>query len=178
MADHEIDSLVRMSCIACRKGEPTVTDAEIARFHPQIPDWQVVEVAGVRRLERVFNDVFGALRLTPFRSVRAVILGQDPYHRPGKAYGLAFSVPSGVAHPASLRTILRELETDLGRAVPADVSLERWARHGVLLLNVVLTVRRGCPGSASESATDARTSSASRASTIAAGWRSIAALST
>ena len=93
------------------------------------------------------NDVFAALRLTPFRSVRAVILGQDLYHRPGQAHGLAFSVPSGVAHPASLRTILRELETDLGRAVPADVSLERWARHGVLLLNVVLTVRRGCPGS-------------------------------
>jgi uracil-DNA glycosylase len=93
------------------------------------------------------DDVFAALRLTPFRSVRAVILGQDPYHGPGEAHGLAFSVPPGVKHPPSLDTILRELETDLGRAVPNDGSLEPWARHGVLLLNTVLTVRRGCPGS-------------------------------
>jgi 4a-hydroxytetrahydrobiopterin dehydratase len=60
MTDQEIDPLVRMSCIACRRGEPTVTDAEIAQFHPQIPDWKVVEVAGVRRLRRVFRfDDFG-----------------------------------------------------------------------------------------------------------------------
>jgi 4a-hydroxytetrahydrobiopterin dehydratase len=60
MADQEIDPLVRMSCVACRRGEPTVTDAEIARFHPQIPDWEVVEVAGVPRLRRVFTfDDFG-----------------------------------------------------------------------------------------------------------------------
>jgi uracil-DNA glycosylase len=93
------------------------------------------------------GDVFAALCLTPFGSVRAVILGQDPYHGPDQAHGLAFSVPPGEAHPPSLRTILRELETDLGRATPHDVSLEPWARHGVLLLNAVLTVRRGCPGS-------------------------------
>jgi 4a-hydroxytetrahydrobiopterin dehydratase len=60
MADQKIDPLVRMSCIACRRGEPTVTDAEIARLHPQIPDWEVVEIAGVRRLRRVFAfDDFG-----------------------------------------------------------------------------------------------------------------------
>ncbi len=93
------------------------------------------------------GDVFAALRLTPFATVRALILGQDPYHRPDQAHGLAFSVPPGVAHPPSLRTILRELETDLGRAMPEGASLEPWARHGVLLLNTVFTVRRGCPGS-------------------------------
>jgi len=93
------------------------------------------------------DDVFAALRLTRFESVRAVILGQDPYHRPGEAHGLAFSVPAGVKHPPSLRNILSELETDLGRAVPQDGSLEPWARHGVLLLNTVLTVRRRPPRS-------------------------------
>ena len=93
------------------------------------------------------DDVFAALYLTPFESVRAVILGQDPYHRPGEAHGLAFSVPPRVKLPRSLRTILSELETDLGRAGPQDGCLEPWARHGVLLLNTVLTVRRGCPGS-------------------------------
>ncbi len=76
-----------------------------------------------------------------------MILGQDPYHRPGQAHGLAFSVPPGAPRPPSLRTILRELETDLGRAMPEGASLEPWARRGVLLLNTVLTVRRGCPGS-------------------------------
>lgn len=93
------------------------------------------------------EDTFAALRLTPLASVRAVILGQDPYHGPGEAHGLAFSVPPGVKHPASLRIILSELGTDLGQAEPHDVSLEPWARHGVLLLNTILTVRRGCPGS-------------------------------
>lgn len=93
------------------------------------------------------GDVFAALHLTPFGSVRAVILGQDPYHGPREAHGLAFSVRPGVKHPSSLRIILSELETDLGRAVPQDGFLEPWARHGVLLLNPVLTVRRGCPRS-------------------------------
>jgi len=93
------------------------------------------------------GDVFAALRLTPFASVRAVILGQDPYHGPGQAHGLAFSVPPGVPPPPSLRTIIAELARDLGRPLPAEGSLVPWARHGVLLLNTVLTVRRGEPGS-------------------------------
>ncbi len=88
-------------------------------------------------------DVFAALRLTPLASVRAVILGQDPYHGDGQAHGLAFSVPVGVAPPPSLRNILAEWESDLGLARPAGGSLERWARHGVLLLNAVMTVRQG-----------------------------------
>jgi uracil-DNA glycosylase len=93
------------------------------------------------------EDTFTALRLTPFSSVRAVILGQDPYPRPCEAHGLAFSVPPGVALPGSLRIILKELETDLGRPVPEGGSLVPWAEHGVLLLNTVLTVRKGSPGS-------------------------------
>lgn len=93
------------------------------------------------------NDVFEALRLTPFASVRAVILGQDPYQQPDQANGLAFGVPPGVAPPGSLRNILAEWARDLGRPIPTDGSLVPWAQHGVLLLNAVLTVRRGCPGS-------------------------------
>lgn len=94
------------------------------------------------------DDVFAAFRLTPFASVRAVILGQDPYHRPGQAHGLAFSVPDGCAPlPPSLRNIRAELLSDVGLASPASGSLVPWARHGVLLLNTALTVREGIPGS-------------------------------
>ena len=87
-------------------------------------------------------DTFAALRLTPPDGVRAVILGQDPYHRPGQAHGLAFSVPEGVKPPPSLRNILIEL----GQS-GAGPSLEPWARRGVLLLNTVLTVEAGVAGS-------------------------------
>jgi uracil-DNA glycosylase len=75
-----------------------------------------------------------------------VILGQDPYHGPSQAHGLAFSVPPGVRPPPSLRNIFLELQRDLGGAPPSDGSLERWARQGVLLLNAVLTVEDGSPG--------------------------------
>jgi uracil-DNA glycosylase len=88
-----------------------------------------------------------ALALTPFEQVRAVILGQDPYHGPGQAEGLAFSVPDGVRPPPSLRNIFKELQRDLGLPPPAGGSLVRWAEHGVLLLNAVLTVEDGQPAS-------------------------------
>jgi uracil-DNA glycosylase len=87
-----------------------------------------------------------ALTLTPFDATRVVILGQDPYHGAGQAHGLAFSVPAGVKPPPSLRNIFAELQKDLGCPPPADGSLERWARQGVLLLNAVLTVEDGQPG--------------------------------
>ncbi len=89
------------------------------------------------------GDVFAALRLTPLAAVRAVVVGQDPYHGPGQAQGLAFSVPLHQRPPPSLRNILAEWARYLGRPLPADGSLEPWACHGVLLLNTVLTVRRG-----------------------------------
>ncbi len=90
---------------------------------------------------------FFALTATPPERVRAVILGQDPYHDDGQAHGLAFSVRPGVKFPPSLRNIFRELNSDLGLPVPSSGSLEHWARQGVLLLNTVLTVRAHSAGS-------------------------------
>jgi len=88
-------------------------------------------------------DPFRALRLTPLHQVRVVILGQDPYHGPGQAEGLAFSVPPGVRLPPSLRNIFKELQQSLGLVAPANGSLTNWARQGVLLLNTCLTVEDG-----------------------------------
>ncbi len=88
-----------------------------------------------------------ALALTPLADVRVVILGQDPYHGPGQAHGLAFSVPEGVKLPPSLRNIYRELAEDGGDAPRRSGDLERWARQGVLLLNTTLTVEAAQAGS-------------------------------
>jgi uracil-DNA glycosylase len=93
------------------------------------------------------GQVFRALELTPKAAVRVVILGQDPYHGPGQAEGLAFSVPPGVRVPPSLRNIFKELQRDLGQAVPASGSLTAWCAQGVLLLNSALTVLAGQAGS-------------------------------
>jgi uracil-DNA glycosylase len=90
---------------------------------------------------------FEALRRTPPERVRAVILGQDPYHGPGQAHGLSFSVPRGVPPPPSLRNVFRELEADLGISPPPHGCLEAWADQGVLLLNTSLSVRARMPGS-------------------------------
>ncbi len=91
--------------------------------------------------------VFNALRLTPLESVRVVILGQDPYHGPGQAMGLAFSVPRGVEQPPSLRNVFSELQADLGLLPPVTGDLTPWAERGVLLLNSVLTVSPRSAGS-------------------------------
>ncbi len=88
-----------------------------------------------------------ALELTALADVEVVILGQDPYHGPGQAEGLAFSVPEGVRLPPSLRNIFQELARDLGGALPASGSLRHWAQQGVLLLNTCLTVEQGSPAS-------------------------------
>lgn len=88
-----------------------------------------------------------ALEATPLARVHAVILGQDPYHGPGQAEGLAFSVADGVRLPPSLRNIYQELHCDSGEPLPASGSLVRWAEHGVLMLNAILTVEDGQPGS-------------------------------
>ncbi|HEV2147452.1 MAG TPA: uracil-DNA glycosylase [Longimicrobiaceae bacterium] len=93
------------------------------------------------------DEVFTALELTPFDDVKVVILGQDPYHGPGQAHGLAFSVRPGVKPPPSLRNIFKELHADLGRKIPNNGYLVPWAEQGVLLLNTVLTVREGEPNS-------------------------------
>jgi uracil-DNA glycosylase len=107
-------------------------------------------VDGERRAHTVYppeDEVFAALELTPYERVKVMILGQDPYHGPGQAHGLAFSVRPGVAPPPSLRNIFRELRDELGCPPPRDGSLVPWARQGVLLLNAVLTVRAGEPNS-------------------------------
>jgi uracil-DNA glycosylase len=105
------------------------------------------EVAAGRGFFPPGRLVFNALRLTPVEAVRVVILGQDPYHGPGQAMGLSFSVPAGVAPPPSLRNIFIELGTDLGQPVPATGDLTPWAERGVLLLNSVLTVAPRSPAS-------------------------------
>ncbi|MBQ7709743.1 MAG: uracil-DNA glycosylase [Bacteroidales bacterium] len=87
--------------------------------------------------------IFRAFELTPVDQVKVVILGQDPYHNPGEAMGLSFSVPDGVRMPPSLRNIYREIETDLGIRMSGRPNLESWARQGVLLLNSFLTVEAG-----------------------------------
>jgi uracil-DNA glycosylase len=88
-----------------------------------------------------------ALELTPLDAVKVVILGQDPYHGPGQAHGLSFSVPRGVRPPPSLVNICKELRSDLGIEASGNGNLENWARQGVLLLNTVLTVEAGLAGS-------------------------------
>lgn len=85
--------------------------------------------------------IFKALDSTPFDQVKVVVLGQDPYHGPGQAHGLSFSVPDGIPAPPSLNNIFKELHADLGLPIPAHGNLEKWAAQGVLLLNATLTVR-------------------------------------
>lgn len=88
-------------------------------------------------------DIGSALRATPYNEVKVVILGQDPYHGPGQAHGMSFSVKPGVAIPPSLRNMFKELWEDIGCPLPTSGYLESWAKQGVLLLNTVLTVREG-----------------------------------
>jgi len=92
------------------------------------------------------DDIYAAFSCTPFEQVRAVILGQDPYHGAGQAHGLSFSVRSGIRMPPSLRNIYREISQDVGCAIPTDGCLQHWVRQGVFLLNAVLTVEEGKPG--------------------------------
>ena len=87
------------------------------------------------------SQIFRAFELTPVPAVKVVILGQDPYHGPGQAHGLSFSVPAGMPAPPSLKNIFKEIESDLGVKMSGYPDLEKWARQGVLLLNAVLTVR-------------------------------------
>ena len=103
----------------------------------------VTELTAGRRFFPPADKVFNALALTPLSEVRVVILGQDPYHGPGQAMGLCFSVPGGVPLPPSLRNIYDELQTDVGIPRPTSGDLTPWAERGVLLLNAVLTVAPG-----------------------------------
>ena len=93
------------------------------------------------------QEIFSAFNHTPFNRVKVVILGQDPYHGPGQAHGLCFSVPNGVAHPPSLANIFKEIKSDLGIPIPVNGNLSKWASQGVLLINAILTVRANTPTS-------------------------------
>lgn len=113
----------------------------------------LAEVSGLRSKETVYppqDDVLNALAFTAPEEVRVVILGQDPYHGPGQAMGLSFSVPGGQKIPPSLRNIFKELAADIGCAAPLSGDLTPWARRGVLLLNTTLTVREHAANSHSK----------------------------
>jgi uracil-DNA glycosylase len=105
------------------------------------------EKAKGKRIFPPSAQMFAAFNATDFESVRVVILGQDPYHGPGQAHGLSFSVPDGVPPPPSLQNIFKELERDPGLPRPSTGNLTPWARQGVLLLNAVLSVEMARPGS-------------------------------
>jgi len=92
-------------------------------------------------------QIFSAFNHTPFNKVKVVILGQDPYHGPGQAHGLCFSVPEGIDRPPSLVNIFKEIQSDLGISVPSSGNLTNWTRQGVLLVNAILTVRANTPTS-------------------------------
>lgn len=94
--------------------------------------------------------IFHAFNCTPFNEVKVVILGQDPYHNPGQAHGLSFSVPDGVPAPPSLVNIYKELHSDIGMPIPKTGNLTRWTQQGVFLLNAILTVRANEPASHSK----------------------------
>lgn len=123
--------------------EPALTTPE-AR---QLGGWLQAEEAGGKLVYPPRGMRLRALELTPLDQVKVVILGQDPYHGPGQAHGLSFSVPDGVKIPPSLANIYKELASDLGTVRPAHGNLEHWARQGVLLLNNSLTVEAGQAGS-------------------------------
>ncbi|MBL8046395.1 MAG: uracil-DNA glycosylase [Anaerolineales bacterium] len=118
----------------------------ILQAETEKPYWKELRtfVAAERKKHQVFplaTEEFAALHLTPYDEVKVLILGQDPYHGPGQAHGLCFSVRPGVDKPPSLVNIFKELESDLGIKPPNHGSLEHWAKQGILLLNAVLTVR-------------------------------------
>jgi len=94
-----------------------------------------------------YENIFAALNITPYDNLKVVILGQDPYHGPGQAHGLSFSVPAGIPFPPSLQNIFKELADDLGHPIPNSGDLTPWAGQGVLLLNTTLTVLQGQPTS-------------------------------
>ncbi|XP_057773969.1 uracil-DNA glycosylase, mitochondrial [Salvia miltiorrhiza] len=100
------------------------------------------EICGSTPIYPPQHLIFNALNTTPFDCVKAVIIGQDPYHGPGQAMGLSFSVPEGIKVPSSLQNIYKELQKDMGCTIPSNGNLEKWAIQGVLLLNAVLTVRQ------------------------------------
>ncbi len=119
----------------------------IAPYFADIRKFLVETMKAGHRVYPPGSLIFNAFNKTPFDRVRVVILGQDPYHNPGEAMGLSFSVPKGVRIPPSLVNIYREIRTELGYEIPAHGDLSSWAEQGVLMLNAMLTVEAGKPAS-------------------------------
>lgn len=112
-------------------------------YMAQLRDFLAREKAASKQVFPAGKDFFNAFRCTPLQSVKVVILGQDPYHGPGQAHGLCFSVPEGVRPPPSLKNIFKEIQAEFGFEPPAHGNLSAWAKQGVLLLNSVLSVESG-----------------------------------
>lgn len=121
----------------------TILDGEFEKEYYKELRRFLVEEYKTQMIFPSMYDIFNALKFTAYQDVKAVILGQDPYHEPNQAHGLCFSVKRGVQKPPSLVNIFKELESDLGIKPPEHGCLEDWAKQGVLLLNTVLTVRIG-----------------------------------
>ena len=136
--------------------EPALASPEARR----LGEWLTAEEGAGKVVYPPRGTRLAALALTPLEAVRCVILGQDPYHGPGQAHGLAFSVQDGVRLPPSLVNIYKELESDLGLPRPATGNLAKWAEQGVLLLNNTLTVEAGLAGSHAGRGWDAITDAA------------------
>jgi uracil-DNA glycosylase len=118
-----------------------------SQYFKELKDFLLLEKAAGAQIYPPGPLIFNAFNHTPFDKVKVVILGQDPYHGPGQANGLCFSVAPGIRQPPSLQNIFKELHSDLGIPVPASGDLTPWADQGVLLLNATLTVKRSSPGS-------------------------------
>lgn len=112
-------------------------------YFVKITEFLKAEISSNRVIYPKGQLIFNAFNSTPFDKVKVVIIGQDPYHGPGQAHGLSFSVPDGIKFPPSLVNIFKELNTDLGLEPPKSGCLDRWAAQGVFLLNAILTVRAG-----------------------------------
>lgn len=115
-------------------------------YYLRLRQFLISEYSQYKIYPNMYN-IFNALKYTSYSDVKAVILGQDPYHQPGQAQGLCFSVQKGTPQPPSLQNIFKELKSDLGIEPPHHGELISWAQHGVLLMNTVLTVREGQPNS-------------------------------
>ena len=139
---------------------PAMEPALTTREARALGGWLRAEEAAGKQVFPPRGQRLRALELTPLDQVKVVILGQDPYHGPGQAHGLCFSVPGGVRQPPSLVNIFKELRSDLGIAPPPHGNLEHWARQGVLLLNNSLTVEAGQAGSHAGRGWDAITDAA------------------
>lgn len=120
-------------------------------YFQQVTTFIKMEVMAGKTIYPPGKFIFHAFDKTSFDNVKVVILGQDPYHGPGQAHGLSFSVPPGIKPPPSLVNIFKELHADIGMPIPSHGTLEKWAEQGVLLLNAVLTVRANEPASHSKS---------------------------